>query len=401
MCLCSLGTLWFHIFKETSHRKRNVDMAGRLKWIWIASFFGLFLFAGCNEQNSEQSEESAGQIMAALDKPLPMKERKKVLVLHSYEAEYIWVKDVDSGILSGLAEERFDPEKNIIIEYFFMDTKRKTTEKWKREIAQQAIEKIQNWKPDVVIAADDNAQKYVVAEMKDSGVNFVFLGVNADPMDYGYINSHENPGGTITGSIERARFEQSVKLLQRLSPGVRRIAIVSDDGVTGESVVKRVLAMAENLEIEIVSSRRIGRFSEWQNYVRSVQDRADALIVVLYHTLKDEKGDPVDGDVVLNWTITNSRIPDIGFWSWAVEGGLLCSEAISGYQQGHYAATVAAYVLMGQSPGDFPVDKPQRGELCINMARAEMLGIEVPADLKRVATIYNSIGSAKGSANKQ
>jgi ABC-type uncharacterized transport system substrate-binding protein len=53
---------------------------------------------------------------------------------------------------------------------------------------------------------------------------------------------------------------------------------------------------------------------------------------------------------------------------------------------------------MGQSPGDFPVDRPQRGELCINTARAEMLGIAVPADLKRIATVYNTIGSDKSSA---
>ncbi len=158
-------------------------------------------------------------------------------------------------------------------------------------------------------------------------------------------------------------------------------------------MVNRVLRTANELGIEIVASRRIGRFSEWKNYVRSVQDYADALLVVVYHTLKDENGNAVSGDEVLNWTINNSKLPDLGFWSWAVEGGLLCSEAISGYQQGFYAATVASYVLMGQKPGDFPVDKPQRGELCINLARAEMLGIDIPADIKRIATVYNTIGS--------
>lgn len=358
-------------------------MSLKVQGIVISMFSLLFLFAGTVCWSNY------------LDEPLPMSERKRVLVLHSYHPEYIWLKDVNKGILSGLAEERFDPQKNIAVEYFYMDTKRKSSEQWKQQAARQAIRKIQDWRPDVVIATDDNAQKYVVAKLKNTGVNFVFLGVNADPMAYDFINSIDNPGGTITGSIERARFEQTVRLLKRLAPGTRRIAIACDDGTTGASVVNRVLAQAKDLNIEVVASRRIGKFSEWKEYVRSVQDKADALLVVVYHTLKDEDGQAVPGDEVLNWTVNNSKLPDIGFWSWAVEGGLLCSEAISGYQQGHYAATVAAYVLMGQSPGDFPVDKPQRGELCINLARARMLGIEVPADVQRVATVYTDIGSDK------
>lgn len=375
-------------------------MSGTSKTVWVALFAVMFLFAGCNNEPQQQSEGTAQKAMAELDKPLPMKERKRVLVLHSYHADYVWLKDVNKGLLSGFAEERFDPEKNIIIENFYMDTKRKTSEKWQAEIAAKAIAKIRSWNPDVVIATDDNAQKNVVSKMKDSGVNFVFLGVNANPLAYNYIDSVENPGGTISGSIERARFEQTVRTLRRLVPGAKKIAIVSDNSTTGELVVGRVLNMARELDVEIVSSRKIGKFSEWKNYVQTVQDYADALLVVVYFTLKDEQGNPVSGDEVLNWTINNSNLPDIGFWSWAIEGGLLCSEAISGYQQGFYAATVASYVLQGQAPGDFPVDKPQRGEVCVNAARAKMLGIEIPADLERVATIYNSIGSAPDAAKK-
>jgi ABC-type uncharacterized transport system substrate-binding protein len=321
-------------------------------------------------------------------------------VLHSYHPEYVWIEDVNKGILSGLAEERFIPDKNITLEYFHMDTKRQSSEEWKLKVAQQAMEKITSWKPDVVIATDDNAQKYVVAKMKDSGVNFVFLGVNADPRSYGYVKSLEKPGGTITGSIERERFVDSVKLLQRLKPNVKKIAIVCDDGATGVPVLERVLALAPTMGIEVVASRMIGNFTEWKEYIMDIQDKADALLVVVYHTLKDDTGKPVHEDAVLNWTIQNSKLPDIGFWSWAVEGGLLCSEAISGYQQGHYASTVAAYVLMGQSPGDFPIDKPQRGDLCINLARAKMLGIEVPEDIKRIATVYNKIGSDLATAKQ-
>lgn len=348
-----------------------------------------------NGKGAAQAEKSEAELLEAkLNQALPEAERQRALVLHSYHPEYVWVQDVNKGILKGLEEERFEAEKNLKLEYFYMDTKRKTDEKWKLEVAAKAKAHIAAYKPDVVIAVDDNAQKYVVGDLAKGGPPFVFLGVNADPMNYGYLRSLETPGGQVTGSIERARFEQSFALLQQIVPGVHNLAVICDDGPTGKSVVQRVKEKADALAINIVALKQTGSFSEWKRFVEEVQTQADALLVIVYHTLKDDAGQPVHENDVLSWTVENSKLPDMGFWSWAVEGGLLCSEAISGFQQGHFAATVASYVLMGQSPGEFPVDKPQRGEVCVNLARAKMLGIEIPYELARTATLYQTIGAS-------
>lgn len=328
-------------------------------------------------------------------KPLPLAERQRVLLLHSYHEEYIWLQNVNRGILQALEEERYFPEKNIQVESFYMDTKRKTTPEWKESVAVQAIEKITAWKPHVVIASDDNAQAYVVKKLAGTATPFVFLGVNADPMDYGYLQSPESPGGNVTGCIERERFELSLALLKQLVPGIQRIAVICDDGPTGRPIMQRVQSSAAEAGVSIVAASQIGRFSDWKRFVLDVQDKADALLVIVYHTLRDDSGNHVDPDAVLNWTVTNNRLPDFGFWKWAVEGGLLCSEAISGYQQGHYAGTVAAYVLAGQSPGEFAVQMPRRGEICINKARANMLGVRIPPELAKSATIYDTIASQK------
>ena len=327
-------------------------------------------------------------------KPLPVAQQKRVLLLHSYHEEYIWLQNVNRGILQALEEERYYPGKNINVENFYMDTKRKSDAPWKTTIAAKAIDKISSWKPHVVIASDDNAQSYVVRKLSGTATPFVFLGVNADPKDYGYIQSMEAPGGNVTGCIERERFELSLSLLRQMVPGIRKIAILCDDGPTGRPIIRRVKASAAKSGAEIVAASQIGRFNAWKKFVLDIQDKADALLVIVYHTLKDDKGNHVDPDKVLNWTVSNNRLPDFGFWKWAVEGGLLCSEAISGYQQGHYAGTVAAYVLAGQSPGEFAVQMPRRGEICINKARAASLGIRIPDDLIKSATIYDSIKSA-------
>ncbi len=326
-------------------------------------------------------------------KPLPPADRQRVLLLHSYHEEYTWLQNVDRGILQALKEERYIPEKNINVETFYMDTKRRTDPDWKASIAAQAIDRISVWRPHVVIASDDNAQAHVVRKLAGTSTPFVFLGVNADPKKYGYIRSLQSPGGNVTGCIERERFKLSLKLLKQLVPGINRIAVICDDGPTGSPIMQRVKASASQSGVTIVAAAQIGRFSEWQHFVRDVQNKADALLVIVYHTLRDDAGNHVDPDQVLNWTVNNNRLPDFGFWKWAVEGGLLCSEAISGYQQGHYAGTVAAYVLAGQSPGEFSIQMPRRGEICINRARAISLGINIPSELIKAATVYDTIKS--------
>ncbi len=368
------------------------------KWVWggavmvalcAFSFFGACDFFEPEQKTARQSDEKEAVM------ELPKNERKRVLILHSYHPEYTWVSDINHGIIRGLKEERFYPGKTVEIEYFYMDTKRKSSAQWKLEVSEKALDKIKAWKPDVVLAADDNAQAYVVSKMKDSETPFVFLGVNADPRKYGYVEDLDNPGHNVTGCIERERFDGSMKVLRRMVPGVSRISIVCDDGPTGVPIIQRTKALAPRLGVDIVEARQIGTFSAWKRFVADQQDKADALLVIVYHTLRDDGGNHVDENEVLHWTISNSNLPDLGFWAWAIEGGLLCSEAISGYEQGYHSATLASYVLRGQDAGRFKIQRPTRGEICINRKRAEMLGIEIPADLRSTATIYGSIGSEK------
>ncbi len=361
--------------------------------IFLVSVIGLFFLEGCDMLGTNQPVIESNDFSLVLNKPLPPSQRKRVLVLHSYHPEYAWIQNINKGVTQGFLEERFDVQKNMILQNFYMDTKRKSSKSWKLEIARKAIEKITQWKPHVVIATDDNAQAFVVSKMKGTAVPFVFLGVNANPMKYGYIDSLEEPNHNVTGCIERERFEQTISLLKRLKPGIKRLAVVCDDGPTGVPVIKRVIEKAPKIGIEIVASKQIGIFSEWKKYVRAQQKKADALLVIVYHTLRDDQGRHVSDKEVLYWTISNNKLPDIGFWSWAIEGGLLCSEAISGYQQGHYAATVASYVMRGQSPGEFAVDMPRRGESCINEARAKMLGLQIPSELRKTTTIFKTIQS--------
>ncbi len=81
---------------------------------------------------------------------------KKVLVVHSYHQGYNWVATISRGI-----KRVFDPKKDIQVETIYMDTKRKTSQKWKEESEQKARNIISKWDPDVIITVYDNAQEFI------------------------------------------------------------------------------------------------------------------------------------------------------------------------------------------------------------------------------------------------
>lgn len=74
----------------------------------------------------------------------------KVLVVMSYEEDYLWDKEIKEGIDAVLASSSD-------IKYFYMDTKKNPDGGPAK--ATEALALFQQFQPDGVITADDNAQK--------------------------------------------------------------------------------------------------------------------------------------------------------------------------------------------------------------------------------------------------
>ena len=315
---------------------------------------------------------------------------KRVLILQSYHAEHPWVRDVNQGIAEALEEERFIEGENLALTTFYMDTKRHTETQWKKKKAQEALALINTLKPDAIVASDDNAQRYVVSHLTDTPWSVVFTGINADPTGFGFIDSLSAPGHNVTGCLERERFKGSIRLLKRVVPGASRIAVISDNGPTSRPILRRIKAQASEANITITGIKAATTFDEWQQFVLDMQTRADALVVITYHVVKNNKGGEVAPEEVMRWTLEHNRLPEVGFWKWAVGDGLLLSEAISGFQQGYHAGTLAAFILGGQAPGEFAITTPRRGERCINLSRAKALGLTIPAELQSFTTLFTT-----------
>jgi ABC-type uncharacterized transport system substrate-binding protein len=301
----------------------------------------------------------------------------RVLVVHSYNPEYPWVQNINLGIEKGLEKAASE------VRTFYMDTKRKNDEGSKVAVGQQAADLVAEWDPQIVISCDDDAQRYVASRYAGKGTpQVVFCAVNGDAATYGY------PAANVTGVLERPYFAETMKFLDILCPGFKRIALISEESITSDLAFR--FMRTEGTSFEIVSRTKCSDFAQWQRAVLDAQDKAGAIGVYTYHSLKragtDENMDPAE---VMRWTVANSKLPVVGFLDFAIADGALCGMVESGEEQGLRAGQLARMMLKGRQASEFPiVETGLHGRKLLNMDTARAKGIVVPDHLPGMVEIF-------------
>ena len=302
------------------------------------------------------------------------KPSEKVLLIFSYHPDYVWVIEETRGAEGVLRD------KGVQIEKFYLDTKRKTTPEWKKKVSEDAVRKIEQFKPDLVIVFDDNACELVAKKYIGKSLPFVFCGMNGEPQAYGF------PAENIIGVIEREHLEQTISLLTQLVPDIRKAAIVTDDSPTSQGFLSR--AKSATLPIEICEFYSTNDFDAWKAKVKELQLKVDAIGLFTYHTIREKDGEEsLPPEDVLRWTLNNNRLPDFTFLDFTISGGVLCGVTVSGYEQGKAAADIAVRILNGEKPADIAVQCPKTGKTIINETRAKQLNITIPADVLKNAEV--------------
>jgi len=321
-------------------------------------------------------------------------EKKRLLMIYSYHFEWGWNQDSRYGLLDGLARGGFLEGKNLEIKDFYMDTKQTYTQVHQiKQRAQKAWRIIREFKPDLVYINDDNALRYVAVPFPDESVRFVFAGVNVDP-EKAYpqkIVSLEKPGHNITGILERFPYEHSFTLTRRILPDRKKIVMLSDMSPSAEFVrqafEKRYTNKVKTPQLEVMANRKFKTFKQWQEAVRSYQDKADLFGIMTYHQLLDERGDVVPSAKVAEWMIQNNKVPEIGFLMFHAQDFCLSVVGVSPYKSNRYLGTIAADILKdGKQPAQVPITDPGKIDIAFNIKRASTLGITIPMDFLGIAT---------------
>jgi ABC-type uncharacterized transport system substrate-binding protein len=223
--------------------------------------------------------------------------------------------------------------------------------------------------PDVVMAFTSIA----VASLRQvtRAVPIVFA-VVADAVAAGYVESHAQPGGNVTGftAFEYALGGKWLELLKEIAPHVTRVAVLRDPTIAGgPGQFGAIQAMAPSLGVELRPvdvadpgeiQRAVTAFAQGPNGGPIVTGSPEALIITL---------------------AARHHLPAIYFANYFVADSGLISYGPDVLDQCRRAARYVDRVLKGEKPADLPVQAPTKYELVINLKTAKALGIDVPPTL--------------------
>jgi ABC-type uncharacterized transport system substrate-binding protein len=290
---------------------------------------------------------------------------KKVLYIDSYHQGYAWSDGIVAGVKAAL------DGKGAELKVVYMDTKRNTDEAFKKEAGEKVKAAIEQYKPDVVIAADDNAQAYVTAKFyKDSSLPIVFCGVNWDAGSYGF------PCKNVTGMLEVAPVQPLLEQLKKYAKGSRVGAIGPDN----ETNRKEAEFSEKNVGIKM-EKVFVKDVEEWKKGFVELQSKVDMVIIDSDGGLYKGKEAELKAFIEANTKVPTGTMYDF-MTAYAMIGFTKIAE-----EQGDWAATAALKILDGAVPSSIPVAKNEKGMLFVNARIAKALKADLPYDLLASAKV--------------
>ena len=298
----------------------------------------------------------------SVQKSTPSKQR--ILWIDSYDEDYLW----SNGIQRGIEQTLEGTGMELVIHR--MDTKRNQDEAFKQNAGREAFEIVQQTNPDIIIATDDNAQKYlVVPHLMNSGIPIVFAGVNWDASMYGY------PTENITGMIEVKYMDDLYEEMKKYAKG-DRLALISGDTFSAKKVSDFANEQFFDGAMKIVLVSTYDQFKE--EFVQ-LQDDADMIIFENYSEMKGWDMDDAKEFVRDNSSIIiGATIDYMAPYATITIGGIP-------EEQGQWATQTALEIIKGTPPSDIPIVANHEKEIILNMDIAEHSGIVFSESLQNRA----------------
>ncbi|MDF7824380.1 ABC transporter substrate-binding protein [Pontiellaceae bacterium B12227] len=197
-----------------------------------------------------------------------------------------------------------------------------------------------------------------------------------DPVKAGIADSLERPGKNRTGTSNRWPFEKQIGLIKQLIPDAKTVGMIMNPSEANtEAALSYVRPALEEARLKAVEVP-VASSSEVYNAAKSLAGRCDVVFVLPDNTLQS-------GFDALIKVAKASKIPVIGGTGDLVERGSLASYAPNHHRLGQVTARIAMDILQnGTDPGSMPVAMDSEAPLKVNRAAAELLGIEIPENLK-------------------
>ena len=267
----------------------------------------------------------------------------------------------------GLAELGYVEGRNVVIEPRFAEGQYERFPDFFAEFVRLRVDVIV-----VTGAVTARAAKKAVTDIP------IVFAVVVDPVADNVVPNLERPGGNLTGvtSFDPQQAKKQLQLLKEAIPGLKRVAILGDQGVS-EALMKASEGQAKEVGLQTQRFRLAGPDPDLEGaFAAMKQEHADALLVL------EEPLMGVHAKRIAELA-ARDRLPTLFPPSRVAAGGLIAY----GTSQVEAIRRMTAYVdkvLKGAKPGELPVETVTSYELIVNLKTAHEIGVTIPPEvLKR------------------
>ena len=274
------------------------------------------------------------------------------------------------AIRLALRELGYIEGQSIAIEYRYAEGKRDRLPELAAELVRLKVDLIVVSGVAIPIRAAKNATKTIP---------IVMVGLSADPVELGLVESLARPGGNVTGitNISRELGGKRLELLKEAVPKVARVAVLYDPALPGSELdVKEVLPVAARaLGLTVQPWEVRGADGLEKVFAALSKQRPDGLYVPPSGPLMFTNPKRITGFAL------RSRLPSMYLSRVFVDAGGLMSYGADRADSYRRVAYFVDRILKGAKPSDLPVERPTKFEYVINLKTAKQIGLTIPPEV--------------------
>jgi len=247
------------------------------------------------------------------------------------------------------------------------------TEHQYSELASEVVRK----KPDLILTVTSR----MVQNFKAATATIPIVGLMADPVQMGIVESLARPGGNITGLCTDSGLEiwgKRLELLREAVPGISRAGFLASRRVwESPSGIAALRPAAERMGVSIIGPPLEGILQEAEYrrvFDAMIQGRPNAVIV------SDQVENLWNVRLIVEFAAKNG-LPTIYPYREEVEAGGLMAYATDLLNLYRRAAGYVDQILKGAKPGEIPIYLAVKFDLVVNVKAAKTIGLTIPPSL--------------------
>ena len=240
-------------------------------------------------------------------------------------------------------------------------------------------QKFANDKPDLVCAIATPAAVSMASASPDIPVVGTAI---TDYVAAKLVKSNEAPGGNVTGTSDMNPIEEQVDLMTKVLPEMKTLGLMRSSAEENSRIQADIIKkVCKEKGIEVVEMT----VSSVNDIQQVAQDLVNKKVEAIYAPT-----DNIISSAMPNLIrVTNdAKIPVFCGEEAQVEKGALITIGINYKALGVQTGKMAAKILKGEAkPAEMPIETAEKYQVTINDSASKLLGITIPDELKKDATI--------------